>query len=60
MASSLGSAESAMERAIAERAKQAQKAAQAPQRPAPRPQAAPAVGGLRPAAAGSFGRKVTQ
>lgn len=56
MASTLASAESAMDRAIAERAKQAQRAAQA----APRPQAAPAAGGLRPATPGSFGRKVTQ
>jgi uncharacterized membrane protein YhaH (DUF805 family) len=57
MASTLASAESAMERAIAERAKQAQKTAQPS---TPRPQAAPGVGGLRPATSGSFGRKVTQ
>ncbi len=61
MASTLGSAESAMERAIAERAKQAQKAAVQPaQRAAPRPQTTPAMGQMRPATPGSFGRKVTQ
>jgi uncharacterized membrane protein YhaH (DUF805 family) len=59
MPSTLGGAESAMERAIAERVKQAQKAAQMAHT-APRPQAAPATGGLRPATPGSFGRKVTQ
>lgn len=59
MASTLGGAEGAMERAIAEQARQAQKAAQPAQRAAPLPQMTPA-GGLRPAAPGSFGRKVTQ
>lgn len=55
MTSTLGSAESAMDRAIAERAKQ-----QA-QPPAPAPRApAMAASGLRPAPSGSFGRKVAQ
>jgi uncharacterized membrane protein YhaH (DUF805 family) len=57
MVSTLGSAESAMDRAIAERAKQqAQTPAPAA---APRAPVTPA-GGLRPATSGSFGRKVTQ
>ena len=55
MKTALGGAESAIDRAIAERAREEA------QRPAPTAARAPAAaGGLRPAAAGSFGRKVTQ
>ncbi len=52
-------AESAIDRAIAARAKQAQ-TAQAPQRAAPRPQAPAPMAPMRAATPGSFGRKVTQ
>ena len=57
MAAGMMSAESAIERAIAERARQAQ----APQQthPAPRAPASSPAGGMRPATAGSFGRKAT-
>lgn len=54
MPSALAGAESAIERAIAERAKQERAQAAAPRA------VATGGGGLRPATSGSFGRKVTQ
>lgn len=57
--STLTNAESAIERAIAERGKQQQQAPVASPRPALAMAAQPAAGGLRPAASGSFGRKAS-
>lgn len=54
MKTALSGVESAMDRAIAERAKDLA------ERPAPAPRTTAAGGGLRPAAAGSFGRKAAQ
>jgi uncharacterized membrane protein YhaH (DUF805 family) len=60
MGSTLMSAESAIERAIAERAKQAQVSALASQQRAPRPAVTQPGGGAQPATPGSFGRRASR